>query len=59
MISESSSGEVLGLRYEKERPGRCALQPLVERLLVLIREKACGAEPTADLNQLGQRLDTL
>ena len=58
MISGNSSGEVLGLRFEKDR-GNCALQPLVERLLTLIREKACGAEPPADVNQLGQRLDTL
>ena len=58
MITENSGGEVLGLRFEKDRV-QCALQPLVERLLILIREKACGAEPPADLNQLGQRLDTL
>jgi diguanylate cyclase (GGDEF)-like protein len=49
---------VLGLRFEKDS-GNCALQPLVERLLILIREKACGSEPPADVKQVGQRLDTL
>ena len=52
------SGEVLGLKFEKDRAS-CALQPLVERLLILIREKACGVEPAADVSQMGVRLDSL
>jgi diguanylate cyclase (GGDEF)-like protein len=58
MISENSSGEVLGLRFERET-GACALQPLVEQLLLLIRQQSTDAKTTRERTKLGQRLESM
>jgi diguanylate cyclase len=58
MTSESSAGEVLGLRYGTERT-TCALQPLAEKLLTLIRTKGCGSEPSVDARRLAEEVDKL
>jgi diguanylate cyclase (GGDEF)-like protein len=58
MTSESSAGEVLGLRYGTERTV-CALQPLAEKLLTLIRTKSCGNEPSADARRLAEEVEKL
>jgi diguanylate cyclase (GGDEF)-like protein len=60
MISEKPSGEVLGLRFEPYRSRlACALQPLVEQLLQLIREKGGSPDNPRDLAQLRQQLENL
>jgi diguanylate cyclase len=59
MISENTSGDVLGLRFQTDRSVSCALQPLLEKLLLLIKEKTCADRASRDRAQLGQRLENL
>src|SRR5262245_8405146 len=58
MIAQNPSGNVLGLRYQRER-GLCALQPLVAKLLVLIRDKTIEPKPSRERMQLRDRLESL
>ena len=57
-MSETPARDVLGLRYDGA-DAACGSQPLIEKLLFLIREKGCGPEAADELQQLGTRLDQL
>ena len=60
MIFEKPAVEVLGLRFERDRERvACALQPLVEKLLLLIRDKGGAPDNSRELTQLRQQLANL